>query len=65
MEIITPEIDSSPEVVQLDTARSADIGGVVKMEPAHRSVPEGQPVRDHGGEGADRPAYPPIVPRRD
>ncbi|CAM5493348.1 putative protein OS=Afipia felis OX=1035 GN=BN961_03780 PE=4 SV=1 [Afipia felis] len=68
MEVITPEIDSSPEVVQLDTARSADIGGMVKMEPAHRSGSEGsgsEPVRDHGGEGADRPAYPPIVPRRD
>lgn len=51
MEVITPEIDSAPQV-QPDAAKPGEVGDVVKVEPAH------QPASDN-----DTPA--PIVPRRD
>ena len=50
MEVITPEIDSAPQV-QPDTAKPGDVGDVVKVEPAHQPVSED--------------SAPPIVPRRD
>lgn len=64
MEVITPEIDNPPQV-QPDTAKPGDVGDVMKVEPAHKSVSEGStsdPVRDQDEQKAD---YPPIVPRRD
>jgi hypothetical protein len=51
MEVITPEIDSAPQV-QPDTAKPGDVGDVVKVEPAHQPASED-----------NAPA--PIVPRRD
>lgn len=67
MEVITPEVDSPPQV-QPDAARPGDVGGVVKMEPAHKSVSDWSAadlVRDRDGHEPDKPASPPIVPRRD
>jgi hypothetical protein len=67
MEVITPEIDSAPQV-QPDTAKPGDVGDVVKVEPAHQPSSE-LSVSDivRGGEKHDTnaPAHPPIVPRRD
>ncbi len=68
MEVITPEVDSPPQHVQPDAAKSGDVGGVVKVEPAHKSVSDWSAsdlVRDHDEQATDRPASPPIVPRRD
>jgi hypothetical protein len=67
MEVITPEVDSPPQV-QPDTAKPGDVGDVVKVEPAHQPGSE-LSVSDivRGGEERDTnaPAHPPIVPRRD
>jgi len=67
MEVITPEVDSPPQV-QPDAAKSGDVGDVVKVEPAHQPGSE-LSVSDivRGGEERDTnaPAHPPIVPRRD
>jgi len=51
MEVITPEVDSPPQV-QPDIAKPDDVGDVVKVEPAH------QPTSENS-------VPPPIVPRRD
>lgn len=68
MEVITPEIDTPPQHVQPDVVKPGDVGGVVKVEPAHKSVSDWSAsdlVRDHDGPETARPASPPIVPRRD
>ncbi|GAA3845747.1 hypothetical protein AFIC_000361 [[Pseudomonas] carboxydohydrogena] len=68
MEVITPEVDSPSQHVQPDAAKPGDIGGVVKVEPAHKSVSDWSAsdlVRDHDGQETTRPVPPPIVPRRD
>lgn len=68
MEVITPEIDTPPQHMQPDAAKPGDVGGVVKVEPAHKSVSDwsvSDLVRDHDGHETTGPASPPIVPRRD
>jgi hypothetical protein len=67
MEVITPEVDSPPQV-QPDTAKPGDVGDVVKVEPAHQPVSElsvSDIVRGHEGHDTSAPDHPPIVPRRD
>lgn len=68
MEVVTPEVDSAPQHVQLDAAKPGEVGGVVKMEPAHKSVSDwsvSDLVHDHDAQEANRSVPPPIVPRRD
>jgi len=67
MEVITPEIDSAPQV-QPDTAKPGDVGDVVKVEPAHQPGSElsvSDIVRGSEEHDTNAPAHPPIVPRRD
>jgi len=67
MEVITPEIDGAPQVLP-DAAKPGDVGGVVKIEPAHTGVAKenvSAPTRDQDTPKTDHADFPPIVPRRD